>query len=273
MQEDGAKRFKLEDDEVITFNVRGRYFSSLKQTLLQRACPRSPYFETMLSGKFAMVVSPKDGAMFLDRNPDAFKVVWNYLLDEPFSFERCSHGELQAIRVEADYFQVNGLVLPPMFSPQTKGSVTFSEGGTVASRVHASYKTCYIRSIDPFVLPSVGQFSEQRARILTQGKKWCLELGLAPDVLITDPSRVNANCGWFLTSRGTLIAQNGEAKKPYCSGFKQGSVVAIRFHHDRSVSFLVDGVDQGVAYANVDVSQPLFLVVKLMNWGDMVQLL
>ncbi len=268
-----AKKAKLED-EVIKFNVRCHYFGSLKQNLLERACPKSPYFAAMLSGKFAMVVSPEDGAMFLDRNPDAFKVVWNYLLDEPFSFERCSHGELQAIRVEADYFQVNGLVLPPMFSPQAKGSVVFSESGSVASQIQEDGTACYVRSIDPFVLPSVGQFSQKQVKMLKGGNVWCIEFGLAPDVIISDPSKNSRNCGWFMTSDGDLTALSKEGDRPYSLTFHNDcSMVSVRLHYNKSMSFLVDGVDQGAAFTHVDVSQPLFLVVKLTNWGDSVQLM
>ncbi len=262
------------EDAVIKFNARGHLFTSLKQNLLQRACPKSPYFEAMLSGKFAMVVSPEDGAVFLDRNPDAFKVVWNYLLDEPLSFERYSHGELQAIRVEADYFQVDGLVslLPLIFSPKTRGVVVFSEGGTVVSQVTNDRGVRYVRSIDPFILPSVGQVSVRRMKMIKQGKDWYMQIGLAPESLITDPEMSSRGVGWFLSSDGCRCTQNVEKVDPYCKEFGDGTVVTVKLHHDKSVSFLVDGVDHGAAFTNVDVSQPLFLMVKLANQDDMVQL-
>eukprot|EP00088_Acartia_fossae_P036484 TRINITY_DN3770_c0_g1_i10.p1 TRINITY_DN3770_c0_g1~~TRINITY_DN3770_c0_g1_i10.p1 ORF type:complete len:240 (+),score=31.98 TRINITY_DN3770_c0_g1_i10:51-770(+) len=93
----------MSNDDIIVLNVGGTKFSTTRQTLVKDPNsmlakmfdPNSP----LLPGKV------QDGNYFLDRNPDRFKVVLDYLRDG----EICVANEkesLPGLLIEARYFQL-----------------------------------------------------------------------------------------------------------------------------------------------------------------------
>lgn len=92
-------------NSVVTLNVGGTKFETTRQTLLND--PRS-----MLAKMFDPV-SPlqpgvmRDGAYFIDRDPNYFRIVLNYLRSGQLIID--SSISLEAIKLEASYFGLVGL--------------------------------------------------------------------------------------------------------------------------------------------------------------------
>lgn len=88
--------------EIITLNVGGRKFSTSKQTLTW--IPDS-FFSSLLSGRIASL-RDETGAIFIDRDPDAFVPILNFLRTK----ELDARGlDLRVIKHEAEYYGITPL--------------------------------------------------------------------------------------------------------------------------------------------------------------------
>jgi len=106
------------DTEIVKLNVGGKGFMTLKSTLMN-----SPWFVALLSGKFKTEKINKD-VYFIDRDPDIFPAVLNYLRNGKnihLSYFKGSKHHFDYFVNECDYY---GLTWPTVKSkPETLLSV------------------------------------------------------------------------------------------------------------------------------------------------------
>lgn len=116
-------------------------------------------------------------------------------------------------------------------------------------------------------------FQEYKVRIL-KGRS-CM-IGLAPAKKIEEYSGADAyqKHGWYLhQSDGHLWSQGRTEGEEYCKReIEENSVVGVRLHKNMSVSFTVDGEDQGVAFTEL-WDGPFKLTVLLCRENNSVELL
>nr|ACO15723.1 BTB/POZ domain-containing protein KCTD3 [Caligus clemensi] len=92
-------------DVVIDLNVGGSLFSTSRSTLT--SIPDT-FFSALLSDRIASA-RDKNGAIFIDRDPDLFKIILNYLRT------RCIIGNLEkpvlkALLYEAEFYSLEPLI-------------------------------------------------------------------------------------------------------------------------------------------------------------------
>lgn len=89
--------------DIITLNVGGRRFATSRQTLTW--VPDS-FFSSLLSGRIPSL-KDEDGAIFIDRDPDTFVPILNYLRTKTVNLRNV---ELRALKHEAEFYGIVPLV-------------------------------------------------------------------------------------------------------------------------------------------------------------------
>eukprot|EP01118_Nematostelium_gracile_P019901 TRINITY_DN9431_c0_g2_i1.p1 TRINITY_DN9431_c0_g2~~TRINITY_DN9431_c0_g2_i1.p1 ORF type:complete len:102 (+),score=28.95 TRINITY_DN9431_c0_g2_i1:92-397(+) len=72
--------------------------------------------------------------------------------------------------------------------------------------------------------------------------------------------------GWYLNSyTGNLYSQNGDLGRAYYEEeVEEGHVVQVNHNRqENTISFIINGVDKGVAYKNVPADIPLYPCVEM----------
>jgi hypothetical protein len=90
-------------DQIIHLNVGGQYFSTSKSTL---TWIRDTFFTSLLSGRIATVEDER-GAKFIDRDPELFRHILNYLRTKQVDLNGVS---LPLLRHEAQFYGITPLV-------------------------------------------------------------------------------------------------------------------------------------------------------------------
>lgn len=105
---------------VVTLNVGGQLFAALKSTLLKW---NDTYFACMLDGNFKEKDTTQDDVLFIDRNPEYFKIILEFM--RAGSIIIPDHIPVNAIEEEAAYFQVK----QHMFKEQEEEEVYILDKG------------------------------------------------------------------------------------------------------------------------------------------------
>lgn len=89
--------------EIINLNVGGTKFSTSRQTLTQ---VQDTFFTGLLSGRI-QTFKDEDGAIFIDRDPQLFRLILNYLRNRSLSLDDVNVKELKH---EAEFYGIAPLV-------------------------------------------------------------------------------------------------------------------------------------------------------------------
>jgi len=103
-EEQKTKILLIIDQKMITLNVGGKHFTTSLETLKRG----DTMLSAMFSGRFRLEIGD-DGAYFIDRTPDRFQYILDYLRDGKINLPKEDHV-IRDILVEAEYFQVQGLI-------------------------------------------------------------------------------------------------------------------------------------------------------------------
>jgi hypothetical protein len=91
-------------DEVVELNVGGRLFVTTKGTLTRNGTSDN-YFTALLNGKFKKLVDPRSGAIFIDRDPDMFDLLLQYLRNGEFRAAPPISEDM--LKREAQFYQID----------------------------------------------------------------------------------------------------------------------------------------------------------------------
>ena len=95
------------DIEIVKLDVGGRMFKTTRATLAPPTEPNS-LFATMFRSERPPAKMDADGNVFIDRNPDRFAIILDFLQTGILPRElQCS---LELLRVDAEYFGIEGLL-------------------------------------------------------------------------------------------------------------------------------------------------------------------
>jgi len=92
--------------EIINLNVGGTKFSTSKQTLI--ATPDT-FFTSMLSGRIN-THRDESGAIFIDRDPEQFRIILNYLRNRTISVDGMSSDQISQLKHEAEFYSISPLL-------------------------------------------------------------------------------------------------------------------------------------------------------------------
>lgn len=121
---------------MIKLNVGGRVFATLKSTLTRNNTGDSEsYFDGLLGGKFVTTVDT-DGSFFIDRNPEHFQMVLDYL-----RMGRLPEKATTAMLDEAQFYSLPDLVrqLQAMLDSQEKKVVVAADAA-----LFERFEGCYV---------------------------------------------------------------------------------------------------------------------------------
>jgi len=95
--------------EKVTLDVGGQKFATTKTTLLKQ---KGSFFDAMLSsGKWK---PDDDGSYFIDRNPELFPVILDYLRTGKVNLKRYAYDVVEDLKTELGFYQVD---IPELTSP------------------------------------------------------------------------------------------------------------------------------------------------------------
>ncbi|KAH7825254.1 putative BTB/POZ domain-containing protein KCTD8/12/16 [Monocercomonoides exilis] len=119
------------DEEVVELNVGGKLFTTLKTTLMKQ---ETSLLAQMISGK-KQVVRDKDGRIFLDRNPEMFSMILEFLRTDSLPVAFISPAEEKTFHSELDFFSLGPSTVPfvAVWNPhlKSKGLELRDDGKTV----------------------------------------------------------------------------------------------------------------------------------------------
>jgi hypothetical protein len=130
-------------------------------------------------------------------------------------------------------------------------------------------------SSTPFEIPEHAGFAEKTIKQVSSWGRLGLCFGLAPAKFLSDPLTTCNNCGNHCATNLKLYGENLEngGVRFKEGSIKEDSILQVRLHRDKTISFVLDGVDLGVAFREVNTAEPLFLVVAMWCAGDCVKLM
>lgn len=89
--------------DIVHLNVGGQKFSTSKTTLTQVP---DTFFTSLLSGRIQSL-RDENGAIFIDRDPNLFCLILNYLRTKDIDLKKC---DIRALRHEAEYYSISPLI-------------------------------------------------------------------------------------------------------------------------------------------------------------------
>ena len=91
-----------QSNNVVTINVGGRLFTTRLSTLTKVA-----YFENLFGKNFKRFDKDYQGHIFIDRDPEYFNYVLNYLRGDTLELENENAFRLDRIKAEFDFFNID----------------------------------------------------------------------------------------------------------------------------------------------------------------------
>ena len=144
------------ESNVIDFNVGGKEFSVSKSTLTKKWKKPDPsnedyptnLFEDMVSGQ-AEIELDKLGRIFIDRNPNLFEFMLEYLRKEKIHND-LTDSELETVLTEAEFYRLNSLVdLIKAKQLERSEIVDINVGGTNFSTLRSALVKKIANSFEP----------------------------------------------------------------------------------------------------------------------------
>jgi hypothetical protein len=98
-----AEQIKTNEDAPITFNICGKKFTTRKSTLLNT---KDTLFYRMIISRDVNIKED----IFFDRSPKYFGIILDFLRTKKISLKRFKTIELDAVKREAEYFEINEII-------------------------------------------------------------------------------------------------------------------------------------------------------------------
>lgn len=89
--------------DIVHLNVGGKRFSTSRITLTQI---QDTFFTSLLSGRIQSL-RDETGAIFIDRDPDLFSIILNYMRTKDIDIKQC---DIRLIKHEAEYYSISPLI-------------------------------------------------------------------------------------------------------------------------------------------------------------------
>ncbi|KAG5178520.1 hypothetical protein JKP88DRAFT_241890 [Tribonema minus] len=258
---------------LIKLNIGGKRFET-SATTLRHAPGRSKegsYFSGMLSGRWDLQAC-EDGSYFIDRDPCAFPHILNHLRGIEPDITLLTKAELAALRREAGFYGLTDLPdaitpLPAVFAPGLNYTLSADQRKATKANLEGWGSSDTAIVLGPQLVAEV-----MLTVCISSGNS--IMIGAASLDIGQTQAYVHVENGFYLsTYDGTLYAQGGVSGKAYGARVEPGSTVSVLMDAVGNLSFIVNGVDKGVAYTAAAVGRiPLRLVVVIGSPAATVEL-
>ncbi|HEY9755051.1 MAG TPA: BTB/POZ domain-containing protein, partial [Oculatellaceae cyanobacterium] len=91
----------------VRLDVGGKIFATSLDSLTH---VKGSYFDHMFSGRWKLQRNAEDGTFFIDRDPEVFHYIMNYLRQEPIDLQSIKSKKIAALRKDAEFYGLPGLV-------------------------------------------------------------------------------------------------------------------------------------------------------------------
>jgi len=238
---------------MIKLNVGGRMFATSLATLTSH--PDS-YFGAMFSKQWNSKPAGEDGSYFIDKNPQVFHIILDYLRGEELDLE-LTPSEKRALLRDAQFYQLPDLVdiLNKPLNPPKETNILWelnpSPYGTLSNNNRTFQKNQGGALVSFTVLGTVGWSSgvHQWSVVLVNNFADVM-VGVAP--FNTEPTHFSK--GFYLYSvSGTLYGPDGTSNKAYCQPrtAARTKITVILDMDGKTLTFIINGAWQPVAWSNL----------------------
>lgn len=250
----------------VNLNVGGRVFTTCRNTLLRWD---ATYFHALLGTPGNWQPCSDDGAFFIDRDPGPFEHIMSSMRSgEALDLDSFPEREASTLQVELDYYLLPRAEPPPPEPDHLRwdaghcsSSLTVSDDGRVVTKSDGGDNWDAVLAVAP-----ASNF-KVRIRSLINGD---IMVGYAKagSFVVDQPNFTES--GWFLYCHdGHLYSGFGDSSRNYCGALSQGDVLEVQLDTPLSqISFSINGVHQGVAFASVrSGNEPLFPCIEMYDLG------
>jgi len=245
--EDKMKENAEKAKTIINLKIGGPIFTTSKSTLLKF---EGSYFHTLLGSD--RWKPEEDGCYFVDRSPEYFKYLMEYMRTGTLETEGLSQKDIDHIHSDFDYYQVP-LPQVPLFQAPLKQrwdpnycgvNIQLSQKNVVATKIGGNGWNAVLGT-EPN--------QTYKVKLVNRGTNGLEMIGMAPRNGFKVNGLNQTSCGWYLyCHEGTLCSQQGDSYRAYATAIGNGSVVEVVFDaQKREISFTIDGVSKGVAFSNL----------------------
>ena len=260
---------RLGKNQVVKLNVGGKIFATNLQTITS---VKETFFTGYFNDHFNPTPEEDDKAFFIDRPFEQFHLILNYLrgIDIKQKLSDLSESELKDFIEEVVYYQITPIyeILPPkgIRLLRSKYNITLPCVTGIANKFDSNYCSSNLtlthnetrvkktgnNGFNAFVLGEEGN----QFKVKLNSQVDYLMIGFAPRTVNLNGN--NSKCGYYLFAiNGTLYSQNGDLGKSYASKISAGSIVECKFENG-NISFIVNGVDKGIAFSNIPNEPKLY---------------
>lgn len=189
-----------------------------------------------------------DGSFFIDRSPMFFERIMASLRSgNPIDNSGLSFDEAVQLRHDVDYYQLpSGIFTMPTIWDACHCSskvVISKDGRTVTANGDFLNNGGAVLA----TTPNVGFC---HIRILHLGEAGPLRVGYMRGIAYK-PDQFNDD-GWFVLSNGDLFCRARGVVPRYCPELRRGDLVSAQFDKEaQTISFIVNGIDYGLAFQDV----------------------
>jgi len=266
---------KTQLGDVIELNIGGTRFSTTITTLTSQ---KGSFFEAMFSGRWN-TKAQKDGSYFIDRDPFVFRHILNFMRQQPLDLELLTTQEKKTLLLDANYYQLVNLVeildnVPKIveqhvFIPDS--NYTLSNNNKTATKAGSGWLALTGSK-------RISNGSHQWTIKITSGGASGFLIGVAPFDINKNTADVYSQNGWYLYTYSSVLYSGPPmsfSAKAYSSTSKLaiGSTVTVKLDMDKkTIAFIINGTDYGVAYNNIPTDKELCSCVLMSAANDSVEI-
>jgi len=233
----------------------------------------------MFSGRWE-TKKEEDGTFFVDRDPFVFRHILNFLRTSKIDLESLTQQESKILIEDAEYYCIKPLVEilqkePPQFE------IKFLPGDN------------YILSINDKRATKTGQTKWDTCILGNQQVSsgvyvWTLSIvhsiksyimvGISPANINRKDQQLYTKCGWYFYCNNSTLHSGpptSYSNRSYSNTgqLSQDATVSVKLDVDRkTISYIINGMDYGVAYQNIPTQGKLCFCVLMSNANDTVEL-
>ncbi|CAK4077176.1 unnamed protein product [Aphanomyces euteiches] len=233
----------------ITLNVGGKRFATTSETLF-----KCEFFKSLHDGEYL----PEE--VFLDLNPRHFDRILGYLRHGSVSMDGLNAWECYDLRANLKFLGLTKTIpylKPWAWVPIAESSMSFTKGNTVVSCHLAGFERGQVVWGDSIVSRYTVQWSDE-----SHPRR--LEVGL-----VSAGTQNKLAAGYFLAiASGSVIdcSKDSVYRKYYHPFYDNLSKATVKYCHDKTIHFHLEGQDLGPAFYNV-LEEDLIPIIRFgLEW-------
>jgi len=226
-------------------------------------------------------------AFFIDRDPFVFRHILNFMRQQPLDLESLTTQEKKTLLLDANYYQLVNLVEILDNAPKIEDNIikiddqhVFIPGpnDTLSNNNKTATKTGSVTWSALTGSKRISNGSHQWTIKLKAGGSSGFFIGVAPFDINKNTPNIYSQNGWYLYTHSSVLYSGPPmnfSNKAYSStsALAIGSTVTVKLDMDKkTIAFIINGTDYGVAYNNIPTDKELCSCVLMVIANDSVEI-